>query len=106
MTRKEFIDRIIAIYRLKYKPSDLEVDEFRLLLEMMPDKEPLTISTQSQSPIVINPGDNNNIPWWRDTVVMYGCPMPNSWNDFNKSSSSSTFDSTIEELKLKNDKKE
>lgn len=105
MTRKEFIDRIIAIYRLKYKPSDLEIDEFRLVLELMPDsdKSSLTVPT---SPLTIpDTTPSNPNPWWKDTVVMYGCPMPNSW-DFNKSNSTSTFDNPIEGLKLKDDKKE
>ena len=102
MTRKEFIDRIIAIYRLKYKPSDLEIDEFRLVLELMPDSDKPTL-TLPTSPITTPDPSPNPYPWWKDTVVMYGCPMPNSW-DFNKSSS--TFDSSIEGLKLKDDKKE
>lgn len=89
MTRKEFIDRLIAIYRLKYKPSDLEVDEFRLLLETMPDNQ--TITTPFQSPIIVNPSDSNprnpyTYPWWNDIVysTSNNANSSSTFTDFNK----------------------
>ena len=88
MTRKEFIDRLIAIYRLKYKPSDLEVDEFRLLLETMPDNQ--TITTPFQSPIIVNPNDSNPYApyrWWNDVTYSTSSDNANSsstFTDFNK----------------------
>lgn len=44
MTRKEFIDRFISILICRTSCSQLEVDEFRLLLELMPDKDKETLS--------------------------------------------------------------
>jgi len=37
MNREEYIEHIIALYKLKYNPTPFEVAEFRLALKMMPD---------------------------------------------------------------------
>lgn len=50
MNREQFIEKLLAIYRLKYKPSDLEVEEFKLMLEMMPDR-----------PVLILPNDKRKV---------------------------------------------
>lgn len=69
MNREEYIEKLIAIYRLKYKPSDLEVEEFKLMLEMMPDKPVLYIPNRPDSPTIF-PSPWDNIP------LMYGVQMP------------------------------
>ena len=33
MDRNTYIDKLIILYKLKYNPSEVEVEEFRLLLE-------------------------------------------------------------------------
>ena len=37
MTREKYIERLIAIFKLRYKPSQEEIEEFKLLMEMMPN---------------------------------------------------------------------
>lgn len=72
MTRAEYIETIIKIFRAKYKPSEVELEEVKLALEMMPDREVLLFPQQPVTPK----------PWEQPTVVMYGCSMPyTSWND-------------------------
>ena len=38
MEREAYIERLVRLFRLKYHPSDLEVEEFRLALEAIPDR--------------------------------------------------------------------
>ena len=73
MNREQFIGKLLAIYRRKYKPTDGEVEEFRLLLEMMPDRPVLFIPNTPENPMTIpiptpRPYDN--------TPVMYGVYPP------------------------------
>lgn len=69
MNREEYIEKLLAIYRLKYKPSDVEIEEFKLMLEMMPDKPVLYIPNRPDSPITVpSPWDN--------TPLMYRVPIP------------------------------
>ena len=71
MNREQFIEKLLAIYRLKYKPSDLEVEELKLMLEMMPDRPVLILpkDKDNQTSFPINPLSPNQ-------VVMYGAPYP------------------------------
>lgn len=71
MNREQFIEKLLAIYRLKYKPTDVEVEEFRLMLEMMPDRPALYIPNTPGNPITApNPRPYDNTP------VMYGVYPP------------------------------
>jgi len=49
MTREQYIERLIAIYKLRYKPSQEEIEEFKLLLEMMPDTPRLNFAIVMKS---------------------------------------------------------
>lgn len=76
MTREQYIQKLLAIYKLKYQPSELELKEFELLLQMIPDsdKSTLTLPTSPLTTPDITPSNPN--PWWKDQVLMYGCPIP------------------------------
>lgn len=70
MTREQYIEKLIAIYKLKYKPSEVEIEEFRLMLDMIPDRQSIGIT--------INPNDSSNKRIWKDlTPVAYGPVYPN-----------------------------
>ena len=75
MTRAEYIETIIKIFRAKYKPSEVELEEFKLMLEMMPDK-----------PILNIPNWPKPDPIEQPVVVMYGCGYPQ--NDIQYTSTS------------------
>lgn len=64
MTRKEFIDRFISILICRTSCSQIEVDEFRLMLELMPDKDKLEDNIERKTD---NPGlitwPSINQPW-------------------------------------------
>jgi hypothetical protein len=76
MTREQYIERLIAIYKLRYKPSQEEIEEFKLLMEMMPDK-----------PILNIPNWPKPDPIERPVVLMYGCEYPRN-NDIQFTSTS------------------
>ena len=82
MTRAQYIQKLLAIYKLKYQPSELELKEFELLLQMIPDSDKPTL-TLPTSPILDSP---NKYPWQRDVVLMYGPPTPTTIDPY--------FDST------------
>ena len=75
MTREQYIERLIAIYKLRYKPSQEEIEEFKLLMEMMPDKPILNILNWPKPDPIEQP-----------VVVMYGCGYPQ--NDIQYTSTS------------------
>jgi len=65
---------LLAIYRLKYKPSDVEIEEFKLMLEMMPDRPILKIPKIGEIDWPsIQPKPN---PYEWPVTVMYGVPIP------------------------------
>lgn len=70
MTRAEYIETIIKIFRAKYKPSEVELEEVKLALEMMPDREVLLMPKQP-----FFPTDPSN-PYERPVMVMYGVQVP------------------------------
>lgn len=61
MTREQYIQKLLAIYKLKYQPSELELKEFELLLQMIPDSDKSTL-TLPASPII---DSSNKHPWQR-----------------------------------------
>lgn len=69
MNREQYIEKLLAIYKLKYKPSDVEIEEFKLMLEMMPDKPVLYIPNAPDSP-------TTDPKPWDNTPLMYGVPIP------------------------------
>lgn len=69
MNREQYIEKLLAIYKLKYKPSDVEIEEFKLILEMMPDKPVLYIPNSPDNPIPVPKP-------WDNTPLMYGVPIP------------------------------
>ena len=72
MTRTEFIDKLVAIYKLRYKPTEVEIEEFRLLLEMMPNA---SVTLTPSSPLW--PRDINGEPFPEPPIsVAYGCLPP------------------------------
>ena len=85
MTRAEYIETIIKIFRAKYKPSDVELEEVKLALEMMPDREVLLMPKQP-----FFPTDPQN-PYERPVMVMYGVQMPETtWYDSNSTVTTTT----------------
>ena len=71
MTRTEYIDKLVAIYKLRYKPTEVEIEEFRLLLEMMPNGTPETITDGPFKPMDIP----DRVPQ-PPISVAYGCLPP------------------------------
>jgi len=69
MNREEFIEMLVKLARIRYNLSETELNEFRTVLEMMPDRESLDTSIQQVKPKK-NPWPQNfdNIP------LMYGPP--------------------------------
>ena len=87
MNREQYIEKLMAIYKLKYKPSELEIEEFRLMLEMMPDAPILKVGPSSP----LCPRDINDKPFpEQPVVVMYGVQTPQQWFDGNKFVTTST----------------
>jgi len=75
MTRERYIERLIAIYKLRYKPSETEIQEFKLLLEMMPDKT---------HPYLDMPTAKRNNPFYPPVTLMYGVQVPDTlYNESN-----------------------
>ncbi len=73
MTRKEFIDRFISILICRTSCSQLEVDEFRLLLELMPDKDNETLS----SPTLTTNPKVGDLDWTvRPQTIRFGEQYP------------------------------
>lgn len=66
MDRNTYIDKLIILYKLKYNPSEAEVEEFRLLLENMPDCGTFKIPS---SPNLVD---------FDFTPVAYGVQFPHS----------------------------
>ena len=60
MNREEYIDKIIALYKLKYNPTSVEVAEFRLALEMMPNTNG-SMRYPTMDDMIINEEDINSI---------------------------------------------
>ena len=80
MTREQYIERLIAIYKLRYKPSQEEIEEFKLLMEMMPNNiESIGVPYEPMNP---RPWDN--------TPVMYGVQVPDIIYDFEQTTHTMT----------------
>ena len=79
MTRTEYIEKLVRFAKMKWKLTDLEEEEIRLALEMIPDRNGEFIPQLPINP-TINPepkfpttAPRNPFP---PTVTMYGCPTP------------------------------
>lgn len=73
MTRKEFIDRFISILICRTSCSQIEVDEFRLMLELMPDKDKETLS----SPTLTTSPKIGDLDWTvRPQTIRFGEQYP------------------------------
>ena len=88
MNRDEYITKIIALAKLKFQLTQAEVEEFRLLLEMMPDKG--TDFTPEITPGVLpnvpyTPARPSTSPYkpWRDVILMYGCEISGPYSQSN-----------------------
>ena len=73
MNREEFISKLVAIYKLRYQPSEVEIEEFKLLLEMMPDR-PALITNPTPPPPPFVPDERK----WPPISVVYGVQIPSS----------------------------
>ena len=78
MDRNTYIDKLIILYKLKYNPSEVEVEEFRLLLENMPDYGTIKVTP------------NPNLVDFDTIAVAYGCPVPRSAPGFSTDANSYT----------------
>lgn len=81
MNREQYIEKLLAIYKLKYKPSEVEIEEFKLMLEMMPDRPILYLPKKDGTEW---PQKN---PFEQPVVLMYGCAYPPN-NDIQYTSTS------------------
>jgi len=51
MTRDDFIEMLVKLARIRYDLSTTELNEFRTVLQMMPDREPqIIVSTPDPQP--------------------------------------------------------
>ena len=86
MTREEYIQKLLAIYKLKYQPSELELREFELLLQMIPDSDKSTLTLPTSPLTIPDATPSNPNPWWRDQVLIYGPPIPRTIEQFYNTS--------------------
>ena len=92
MTREEYIQKVLAIYKLKYKPTELELKEFELVLQMIPDNgQNLTIPYTP-----ITKPDTNPYPWTTGPL-MYGPPIPTTIGPYFSTNITSDHDLTTKE---------
>ena len=80
MNRQEYIEKLVALARLKWHIDEVEQKELELILDLIPDK---TAPTQFDWDKIFpnttpyTPGKRNP---WEDVTVMYGVVMPDIWN--------------------------
>jgi hypothetical protein len=50
MNRDEFIEMLVKLARIRFDLPTTELEELKTLLQMMPDREPVTLTTPSPAP--------------------------------------------------------
>ena len=50
MNRDEFIEMLVKLARIRFDLPTTELEEFKTLLQMMPDREPVTLTTPNPAP--------------------------------------------------------
>jgi len=68
MSREEYIERLVRLFKLRYKPDEFEIECFRLALDAMPNKG----LPNPFSPII----DIPDIRPWDNKPLMYGPVYP------------------------------
>lgn len=81
MNRQEYIEKIVALARLKWHIDEVEQKELELILDLIPDK---TAPTQIDWDKIF-PNTTPYIPRKRQPLqdivtVMYGVQFPDTWN--------------------------
>ena len=86
MNRKDYIERLVKLATLKWHLNETDIEELRLVLEMMPDRPILDIP----SPTLIETEQGKVVDMRPPVVVMYGVGMPQQWYDGTKFTTTST----------------
>ena len=86
MNRQEYIEKLLVIYKLRYKPSEVEIAKFKLLLEMMPND---TVGITPPSPWWTKDDNDNPFPY-PPITVMYGTGIPQQWSNGKSTTYSSS----------------
>ena len=110
MNRKQYIEKLVAIARLKWHITEAEQKEMELLLDLIPDKAtpndfewdkifPDTTPYPDITPYKPKP----KYPW-DDVAVMYGVVMPDTvWNEDDKRKWFEQFKTTSDDNAKEND---
>lgn len=102
MNRQEYIEKLVALARLKWHIDEVEQKELELILDLIPDK---TTPTQFDWDKIF-PNTTPYIPGkkqpWEDITVMYGVEIPGTWNK-NEANNANKSDSGKEAYILAKD---
>ena len=80
MNREEYIQKLVALARLKWHIDEVEQKELELILDLIPDKTaPIQIDWDKSFPSITPYIPGKRQPW-EDITVMYGVQLPDIWN--------------------------
>lgn len=80
MNREEYIQKLVALARLKWHIDEVEQKELELLLDLIPDKATPTQFDWDKFLPKTTPYTPGKRQPWEDITVMYGVQIPDIWN--------------------------
>lgn len=81
MNREEYIQKLVALARLKWHIDEIEQKELELILDLIPDKTtPIQIDWDKSFPNTTPPYIPDKKQPWETVTVMYGVQFPDVWN--------------------------
>lgn len=81
MNREEYIQKLVALARLKWHIDEVEQKELELILDLIPDKTtPTQIDWDKIFPNITPYTPGKKQPWEDNITVMYGVQFPGTWN--------------------------
>lgn len=102
MNRQEYIEKLVALARLKWHIDEVEQKELELILDLIPDKTtPTQIDWDKNFPNTTPYIPGNRLPW-EDVTVKYGVQIPDIWNE-DKANNANKSDSGKETYILAKD---